>query len=1045
MFKSLKKKPEKAKEAIDFKLKFHATRVPLQGWEKLVISVVSLETRKAVAKTARAVVKNGNCQWQDPIVESTRLQLNQTTNEYEEKFYKLVVSSGSSRAGILGEALINLGEFADFNHPAQRALPLKNCNSGTVLHNRLEERSQERNISQSTLRYSGSSFDSLEVPSTPGTNSPLAQSPHGSLQGYRGGGGASQEPRSPLSPNKQNHRRTLSSSAAPIVPIRSGWHEDHQSRQAGGGRSRGLVLSPSQLQGEDALRAALAAAQSTIEDLQMEAETAQRHADKLGVDVERLNRKLEVQILSGKEMGMEMSALVAERDQLKDEVERLLLAKQTSQEQELDAGNARFAMEEARRSVKELNEEIMFEKETTKNLNLQLRKMQDANMELVLEIEELEKALEQQQEENGIKKTHESPEASFQASSGDDNTPVATVTERKWHERLAEKEDENKDLQAKIASLELLLSQRHPKAAFTPKETDDAFVQSLQGMVKVLQQDVEELEAESNGLTDEIRVLKSRLEISNQELKAALEAELADFEKVRLQMADHISELEMQLESTTGECELQQQEASVLKNQVVSLVSEKEKLQSMLEQEVQQHRDVLLKLESELGAALEELETYKSTQLHLEERVGQLTGEVTVHVEANEELQKRAIAMEESLQRTMEQVEQLTGDVSSHVEAKEGLQKGVVDLEESLQRALEQVEQLTGQVSYHLEAKQGLQKRTVELEASLQRAIGEVEQLTGEVSGQMEAKEALQKHIGELEENLEGAVQELEHLRGEVSHYEEANVGLQRHVEELEESLQKAVKGLATVAALEAQVTQLQSAYDEQGVRYNSEFERLTQLMEAERQKAEEALQQMSRENATAAEILQKNRIGLEYQLTTANAELASFQEKHVTLQRQLEMQKFFVKEKQKNVVQGEVTFVNIEQPSFIALSLSPHMDCTDSKGVGSSALASHFATAMQLPASAVVHSSAGQDQELKIDTCALSSSSSTSKSEPNMQQGIGNVDQLIELQKRTKSLEAELRDMQDRYSSMSLRFAEVEAQREELVMVDRNLRSTRR
>jgi tRNA A-37 threonylcarbamoyl transferase component Bud32 len=59
-------------------------------------------------------------------------------------------------------------------------------------------------------------------------------------------------------------------------------------------------------------------------------------------------------------------------------------------------------------------------------------------------------------------------------------------------------------------------------------------------------------------------------------------------------------------------------------------------------------------------------------------------------------------------------------------------------------------------------------------------------------------------------------------------------------------------------------------------------------------------------------------------------------------------------------------------------------MDCTDSKGVCSSALASHFAAAMQLPASAVVHSSAGEDQELKIDTSALSSSSSTSKSEPN-------------------------------------------------------------
>jgi len=108
------------------------------------------------------------------------------------------------------------------------------------------------------------------------------------------------------------------------------------------------------------------------------------------------------------------------------------------------------AVEEARRSVKELTEEIMFEKETTKNLNLQLCKMQAANMELVLEIEDLEKALEQQREENGIKKTHESPEASFQASSGDDYTPVATDTERKWHERLAEKEDETKTCKRRL-------------------------------------------------------------------------------------------------------------------------------------------------------------------------------------------------------------------------------------------------------------------------------------------------------------------------------------------------------------------------------------------------------------------------------------------------------------------------------------------------------------------------------------------------------------------------------------------------------------------
>ncbi len=58
----------------------------------------------------------------------------------------------------------------------------------------LEERSQERNILQSTLQYSSRNFDSSEVPSTTGVNSPHTHSPHGSLQGYQGGGGTSEEP-----------------------------------------------------------------------------------------------------------------------------------------------------------------------------------------------------------------------------------------------------------------------------------------------------------------------------------------------------------------------------------------------------------------------------------------------------------------------------------------------------------------------------------------------------------------------------------------------------------------------------------------------------------------------------------------------------------------------------------------------------------------------------------------------------------------------------------------------------------------------------------
>lgn len=63
--------------------------------------------------------------------------------------------------------------------------------------------------------------------------------------------------------------------------------------------------------------------------------------------------------------------------------------------------------------------------------------------------------------------------------------------------------------------------------------------------------------------------------------------------------------------------------------------------------------------------------------------------------------------------------------------------------------------------------------------------------------------------------------------------------------------------------------------------------------------------------------------------------------------------------------------------------------------------------------------------------------------------QNFGDVDtvvsDLVGLRKRVKQLEGELRDMRDRYSSMSLRFAEVEVEREELVMTIRNLRNGRR
>jgi len=52
---------------------------------------------------------------------------------------------------------------------------------------------------------------------------------------------------------------------------------------------------------------------------------------------------------------------------------------------------------------------------------------------------------------------------------------------------------------------------------------------------------------------------------------------------------------------------------------------------------------------------------------------------------------------------------------------------------------------------------------------------------------------------------------------------------------------------------------------------------------------------------------------------------------------------------------------------------------------------------------------------------------------------------ELTSLKERNKSMESELKEMQERYLEMSLNFAEVEGERQKLVMTVRNLKSTQR
>lgn len=68
-----------------------AQQVP-KGWDRLFVSLISVETGKTVGKLGKALVQNGTCQWTETLLESMWLSRSDSSREYEECLFKLAVS-----------------------------------------------------------------------------------------------------------------------------------------------------------------------------------------------------------------------------------------------------------------------------------------------------------------------------------------------------------------------------------------------------------------------------------------------------------------------------------------------------------------------------------------------------------------------------------------------------------------------------------------------------------------------------------------------------------------------------------------------------------------------------------------------------------------------------------------------------------------------------------------------------------------------------------------------------------------------------------------
>ncbi|XP_065881905.1 sporulation-specific protein 15 [Euphorbia lathyris] len=378
MSRITKWKLEKTKVKVVFRLQFHATHIPQSGWDKLFISFIPADSGKVTAKTTKANVRNGTCKWGDPIYETTRLLQDLKTKQYEEKLYKLVVAMGTSRSSVLGEATINLADYADASKPSITVLPLHGSDSSTALHvtvqlltsktgfrefeqqRELRERgfqadhntsdeSSGRKVSSSEetmrdqmnkvnsrVRFSEKSKDLASVGEEVGLNEEYADS----AVGFDGSSNTSESLYAEKQETSSNHEidslkstasGDLAGSPQPDKADASdrrfsahtttdwvhGWNSDHS-------LDNELATANEE---NNRLRGSLEAAESSINELKLEVSSLQSHANEIGHEAQQFSKQLAAEMVSGEMLVKEVSILKSECSKLKDDLEQLKVTK----------------------------------------------------------------------------------------------------------------------------------------------------------------------------------------------------------------------------------------------------------------------------------------------------------------------------------------------------------------------------------------------------------------------------------------------------------------------------------------------------------------------------------------------------------------------------------------------------------------------------------------------------------------------------------------------------------------------------------------------
>lgn len=731
MFKSWSKK--KKIKAI-FQLQFQATQVPKLKKPALMLSLVPDDVGKPTVKLGKAAVQDGTCIWENPVYESVKLIEESKTGKLKEKIYHFIVSTGSSKAGYLGEASIDFADIVAETEPLTVILPLKFANSGVVLHvtiHRIQEDGDQREIEEgddptlsrhSSMDIQNSNWD------TDGSNH-LSFTENGACDKTTNG---HQDAASSLSPLEQNSMPQNGNNGATSIK-----NHMRQKSSLDWSSDGSLFDSPNSVEDKLPTERVQAGSDDSIEKLRNEIAILMRQADLSELELQSLRKQMAKESKQGQNLSRQVISLKEERDALRIECEQLK-SSQGRSDGEQAFKKLQPETKDTRVQLEAIKQELNFEKKVRTNLHLQLQRTQDSNSELVLVVKDLEDALEKEKRE------------------------VADLSSKLETEK-------NSKVMGKMFEDEIQKS----AGKLTKKRSDVQEVESLKLKIRELLSEIdthekkrEEQDAHIKQLTLDYDLLKQdncgislKLDRNQERLRTEMENERAGYLAT-------IKELESQLERSEETIEKQAHEFAECLISIQELESEVKSLEIELETQAKGFEEKLeavtcAKVEQEQRAIQAE-EALKKTRWNnsvtaerLQEEFRRLSVEMTSKVDENEKQATKALAEANELRQQNRILEEMLQEANEELELiKDRNEVRLQDLVNQIDVKAKHIEQISLELDNKSKLLEHAKKHEEEeheaLSMKMQMLKAEIERLTEENSNSTKQEE--EKLRGDLKQ-----------------------------------------------------------------------------------------------------------------------------------------------------------------------------------------------------------------------------------------------------------------------------------------------------